>query len=260
MNLLILTESDSIDKNNYIIKDHRADHVKNILSLKVGDSLEVGLLNGPIGKAIIKSIDVDKIILECEFQKEIKIISPVIDLICALPRPQTLKKVLFTSASMGIRRIHLIRSNRVEKSYFHSPLLKPENYERFLIEGLSQGKLTHMPEVHIHHYFKKYFQDILSDFEKKENSESLRLLPSLDTKKILNDIYNKLSNRILLAIGPEGGWVPFEIELMKDLGFMEFRLGSWVLRVETALAAVLSQIELVKNLSLCPDFSKTFNI
>jgi RsmE family RNA methyltransferase len=51
---------------------------------------------------------------------------------------------------------------------------------------------------------------------------------------------------LLFAIGPEGGWVLFEIELMEGLGFKRFSLGRWTLRVEHAVTAVLSQLELLR--------------
>ena len=51
-------------------------------------------------------------------------------------------------------------------------------------------------------------------------------------------------DEINLAVGPEGGWVPYEIDMMESLGFKKFSLSRWTLRVETALTACLSQIEL----------------
>ena len=73
-----------------------------------------------------------------------------IDIICALPRPQTLKKVLISSAAMGVTNLFLIKSQKVEKSYFQSPLLNDNNYNKFLFEGLSQGKRTDLPTVTVH--------------------------------------------------------------------------------------------------------------
>ena len=50
----------------------------------------------------------------------------------------------------------------------------------------------------------------------------------------------------MAAVGPEGGWVPFELNLMQSLGFNPFTLGRWTLRVEHAVTAALSQIELMR--------------
>ncbi|NIP44236.1 MAG: RNA methyltransferase, partial [candidate division Zixibacteria bacterium] len=63
--------------------------------------------------------------------------------------------------------------------------------------------------------------------------------------RIIGDLYDGSSGRILLAIGPEGGWVPFEIEMMQNHGFQKCTLGRWILRVEHAVTASLSQIEMI---------------
>ena len=42
----------------------------------------------------------------------------------------------------------------------------------------------------------------------------------------------------VVAIGPEGGWVPFEVELLEAHGFRPFSLGPRILRVETAVPYV----------------------
>ncbi len=52
---------------------------------------------------------------------------------------------------------------------------------------------------------------------------------------------------ILLAIGPEGGWNNFEVNLMQEKGFTKFKLSESILRVENALTATLAQIELLTN-------------
>jgi len=246
MNLIILTENDIIGYDRYRLTDHRAQHVRRILRSRAGDLLQVGLVNGPCGTGCVESIDAEQVVLQCEFAAELPAVPAAIDLICALPRPQTLKKVLLTSATMAVRCLHLIRANRVEKSYFNSHLLQPEQYERFLLEGLSQGTFTRLPQVYVHKYFKPFFHNILPALEAQQTDLAQKLLPDCDSDVNLSKILPHAAGRILLAIGPEGGWVPFEIDLMVRCGFKRFKLGRWTLRVETALAAALAQIELLR--------------
>ena len=69
---------------------------------------------------------------------------------------------------MGVNKLFFIKSEKVEKSYFHSPLLKEENYTKFLIEGLSQRKRKqNLTQVSFHHYFKKFFDKDFSDYNYK---------------------------------------------------------------------------------------------
>ncbi|MFA6465072.1 MAG: RsmE family RNA methyltransferase, partial [Desulfurivibrionaceae bacterium] len=54
--------------------------------------------------------------------------------------------------------------------------------------------------------------------------------------------------RAILAIGPEGGWVDFEVQHFKEQGFMAFSLGARILRVDTAVPALLAQLSLLRQL------------
>jgi len=246
VNLIILTDADAVGDNRYRLTDNRAEHIRAILRLSVGDTVQVGMLNGPVGEARVERLDDAEVVLVGEKFEDMPAPIPTIDLICALPRPQTLKKVLITSATMGIRNIHLVRANRVEKSYFHSPLLTPDKWTPYLIEGLSQGKLTRLPRVEIHERFRNFFEDTFAELEQSEEMASTKLLPHPEAANAINRIYDGQSPRLVLAVGPEGGWVPFEVELMTSLGFKPFKLGPWVLRVETAVTAALAQIELTR--------------
>ncbi|MFC1475171.1 16S rRNA (uracil(1498)-N(3))-methyltransferase [Candidatus Zixiibacteriota bacterium] len=248
MNLIILKEQDKLSGDTYILKDNRAEHIRTILKLSVDDKIEIGILNGSVGKAVIDKISETGIRLKITDLSNPPQVSPIIDLICALPRPQTLKKILFTSAMMNVRQLHLVRANRVEKSYYQSPLLEKNNYEPFLLEGLAQGKFTRIPEVVVHQKFKPFFEDTLIELESKlSKKRSIKLLPDLGAGYKLPNFLNKEIDHLFIAIGPEGGWVPFEIEIMKKKGFQCINLGPWTLRVEHAVTAVLAQAAIFRG-------------
>ena len=58
-----------------------------------------------------------------------------------------------------------------------------------------------------------------------------------------------LRSEIVLAVGPEGGWVPFEVELLEAHGFHAFTAGPRVLRVDTAVPFLLGQLALLRHSS-----------
>ncbi|CAE8612255.1 unnamed protein product, partial [Polarella glacialis] len=45
---------------------------------------------------------------------------------------------------------------------------------------------------------------------------------------------------ILLAVGPEGGWVDYELELFRRHGFIQVTLGPRILTTEVALVSLAS--------------------
>ncbi|MFZ5980156.1 MAG: 16S rRNA (uracil(1498)-N(3))-methyltransferase [Candidatus Zixiibacteriota bacterium] len=247
MNMIILTEKDRVGFDTYRFTDHRAEHVRMVLKAKPGDFVEIGLLDGAAGKGKIRQVSDNEIVLETAEMQNVPLPEPAVDLICALPRPQTLKKVLFTAACMGVRSMHLIRANRVEKSYFQSPLMEPENYAPFLVEGLSQGKLTRSPDIRIHDRFRLFFEETFPEIEKGYSEKYLKFVADPETDVMIKNVYSKDIKRFVIAVGPEGGWVPFEIEAMEKAGFRKITLGRWLLRVESAVTAVLAQLELARD-------------
>ncbi len=251
MNLIILTEKDSCVAGRYVITDNRAEHIRNILKLSAGDTVEIGILDGPIGIAGIETVRDTSVELIVQETHPAPQSSPIVDIVCAVPRPQTLKKVLLTSAMMGVRNLHLVRANRTEKSYLQSPLMNAEQQELFLLEGLSQGKRTSIPEVTLHPLFRPFVEDtwpaVMShDFSDNTNNRPTLLLADMDTTTPMSAVAGLGSaTHIVVAIGPEGGWIDYEVEHFTRLGFIPFCLGPWVLRVEHALTAALAQLSLV---------------
>jgi RsmE family RNA methyltransferase len=47
---------------------------------------------------------------------------------------------------------------------------------------------------------------------------------------------------VTLVIGPEGGFIPFEIELLEKNGFQAVTLGPRILRVENAIPALAGRL------------------
>ena len=81
-----------------------------------------------------------------------------------------------------------------------------------------------------------------------DDTPPLRLLGEIDATGSLREVYGAGAGVLTIAIGPEGGWVPFEIDLMQAIGFQPFSLGRWTLRVEHAVTAALAQVELIRSI------------
>lgn len=245
MNLLILTEEDRLSDQIFAVGGKRRRHIINILRAAEGDTLEVGLLDGPIGSGIIERFEKGKVVLNCRWQNSIPAASPVVELICALPRPQTLKKVLQTAATMAISDVHIVNANRVEQCFFNSSAMSPESFRENLLEGLSQGKNTRIPKVGVHSRFRCFFEEFLPRRIEDQPGESIKFVADVDAEAYINNSFLANLSRVYLAIGPEGGWVPFELEIMRQQGFIPITIGDWPLRVENAVVAALAQIKLV---------------
>lgn len=234
MNLILLSENDFTGQNCVLLQGRRLKHVLEVHKASVGDRLSVGLLNGPLGIGTITTLTPDAFTMELHLDQQPPVPLPV-TLILALPRPKMLKRVLLSASSMGVKRIFLVNSFRVEKSFWKSPLLSKERIDEFLALGLEQAKDTVIPEVLQKPLFRPFVEDelpavIKDSFALVAHPAAEETCPQ-DTKK-----------HVTLAIGPEGGFIPYEIEKLASIGFRPVSLGQRPLRVETVVPALLSKL------------------
>ncbi len=237
MNLIVLANR-SVDGSAATLSGEQAQHVIKVLRSQPGDKLRVGLRNGPLGTGIVRAVGADKVDLACTFEAEPPPRPPV-DLLLALPRPKVMKRLWAQLAALGVGRIILTNAARVERNYFDTHVLDPEFYTPLLIEGLQQAQDTRLPEVSVHRQFKPLIEDDLSDLS-DPTSTPLRLLADPEARTGLASAMR--GPRALLAVGPEGGWVDFERELLVEHGFIPFSLGLRTLRSDTACIALLAVV------------------
>ena len=139
MNLVLFSQADFIGENLIAIRDHRRlQHIKHIHQIKLGDTLKVGLTNGHIGSGLVIFFNEIEIHLTVSLTQTPPKPLPV-TLVLALPRPKMLKRTLQTVATLGVKKIYLINSYRVEKSYWQTPLLEESAIAEHLLIGLEQG-------------------------------------------------------------------------------------------------------------------------
>ena len=239
MNTIIIKNSEFLEPDLYQIQNKEiVNHIQKVLKLKVGEALKVCLVNEGIGTGIIKSLSSAEAIIFLKKKNVLKKRNPWVNLIIGLSRPQTCKKVLELGTSMGVKSFEFLDAKLSEKSYAQSKVFQNNAFEKYLLNGLSQSSNLHiMPSLKVEKSLKK---------ESGEEGEQ-KLILSPFSEKSLNDISLDFEKPITVAIGPERGWTGKEVEKFKSHNFLEVKISSSVLRVETATISVLSQLELLKN-------------
>lgn len=234
MNLLLLTPQDCPQANIAHLTGRRLQHVLEVHQAQIGQKLRVGMVNGLMGEAEITHLD--KQLLQLDFTlNESPPAKLPLTLVLALPRPKMLKRILQTVATMGVERLVLMNSYRVEKSFWDSPFLQPQAIEEELILGLEQGKDTVLPQVILEKRFKPFVEDRLPEL----SANSLRLVAHpIAEQSCPRDV----QQAVTLAIGCEGGFIPYEVNLLAQQGFMPVELGARILRVETAVTALIARL------------------
>ncbi|MGH8415733.1 MAG: 16S rRNA (uracil(1498)-N(3))-methyltransferase [Pseudomonas sp.] len=234
MNLLLLEEADFISAERVILRDRRLKHMQEVHRSEVGDSLRIGRVGGLLGSARLLRLEPHEAELTVSFDRDPPAKLPL-TLVLALPRPKMLRRVFQTVATMGVSKVILVNSYRVEKSFWQTPFLEPAAIREQLILGLEQARDSVLPEIIIEKRFKPFVEDRLPGIV--EGTLGLVGHPG-DYPACPRAV----ERPVTLAIGPEGGWIPYEVELLRTSGLNPVQLGDRILRVETAVAALLARL------------------
>ena len=231
MNLLVLLPDELSAEGTARLAGARLRHLREVLHARPGSTLRAGLLGGQVGTAEVLSMDAEAAVLRVMLDRPPPA-RPGVDLVLAIPRPKALRRILATVASVGVDRLVLLAAARVEKSYLGSPVLTPETLRKHLLDGLEQAQDTVLPEVLVEPRFRPFVEDRMDAL--LGPGERWLLHPGDDGPRRPSP-----EGRLALAVGPEGGWVPFERALLEARGFRPLGFGPRTLRSETVVPFAL---------------------
>jgi RsmE family RNA methyltransferase len=234
VNILIFSNADRLDAKRIRVKGNRLQHLKEILQIQVGQSLRVGELNGLCGQGTVLQLDDSQALLSIELSEP----PPpklALTLVLALPRPKMLRRILRTVGEVGVSDLHLINSYRVEKSYWKTPALKSDTIQEYFIAGLEQARDTTLPNLYLHSRFKPFVEDTLPGLLADQQGFAAHPGDYPDCPRGSNE-------HVLLAIGPEGGFIPYEVEKLQQAGCEIVSLGERIMRVETAVTHIIGRL------------------
>lgn len=234
MNLVLLFQDDFVMEGVVRLSGRRLEHMRSVHRSEPGDEVTVGLLDGRIGKGRLTRMEEDDLEMEVTLEQAPPPKLPL-TLVLALPRPKVLNRVIAAATSLGVSRIYLVNAWRVEKSYWKSPRLAEENLLMQRILGLEQAKDTVLPEIHLRRLLRPFVEDELPAIA--QGTLALVAHPGVP-----ESCPRAVDRPVTLAIGPEGGFLPAEIELLGRAGFQAVDLGPRILRVETAVAALAARL------------------
>lgn len=230
MNLVLLFDDDFVAPGRVVLRGRRADHVRGVHRAEAGDELVVGVAGGQIGRGRIVSV-ADTVEMEVALDRDPP---PPVDvtLVVALPRPKVLNRVVASATSLGVKRMFLINAWRVEKSYWRSPRLSEENLREQAILGLEQARDTMLPAIETRRLFRPFVEDELPSIIRGTTAIVAHPYAAAPCPR-------DVEGPLVIAIGPDGGFIEKEIASFERIGFQPVTMGPRILRVETAVAALV---------------------
>lgn len=236
MNLILLHPSD-LDQQGYarISDPRRLAHLRDIHRATPGSRLTVGVQGGSMGKAQLIELTREQAVFALDSLTDVAPPALPVHLVLALPRPRMLARTLEHVTALGVKEITLLHTKRVEKSYWQSPELLPEKIHQHLILGLEQARDTQLPNVILSKGFRPFIEEQLPDLLREHRG--LVAHPGMPMA-----CPRGISEKTLLLVGPEGGFIPWEVEKLLEAGCEGMHLGPRILRVETAVTALLARL------------------
>jgi RsmE family RNA methyltransferase len=278
VNLLLVDPSELAGDASCTLRDRRAQHIRTVLGAVVGSRLRAGVIGGNIGSAELIADDGTAITLRLALTEPAPAPLPI-ELVLAIPRPKVLSRVIEIAAAFGVARIELSNAWRVDKSYLGSPRLAPVALAHAARLGAEQGATTHLPAIAVHRRLMALLDARWPGASTTAHTRpatapagaatSNAAIPSqaaqvVDIARALDPTPTLLIAHpgappiesalirppapIVLAIGPEGGWIERELETFMARGFSPVSLGAPILRVEAAVAAALGQLLVLRRL------------
>jgi len=234
MNLVLLEPKDFIDPDHVMIKGRRFKHLMAVNRVVEKKRLVCGILNGKMGTGLVQKISGNAIEMKLCLDHDPPDPLPL-TLVLALPRPKMLKRIIESVTSLGVKKIYLINSWRVEKSFWQSPVLDEQTLKKYMILGLEQGRDTVLPQIYQKRFFTRFVKEELPVISKNTfcmtaHPKSTQICPV------------GMNTAITLVVGPEGGFIDLEAATLEQVGFSSYHIGPRILKVETAVTCLISRL------------------
>lgn len=233
MNLLLLDPAQIHNQRASITDVRRLAHIREQLKLDIGDSIKLGQKNGLKGSALVECITEQQLLLNQLVLDQAPPAKLPLTLIVALPRPKVLRRLVMDAVTLGVEQLVLMHSYRVEKSYWQSPLL--QQLDHYVALGLEQAGDTVVPPVQLFKRFRPFVEDILPGLI--AGKAAFVAHPSAGAFMPV-----ALNQPAVLVVGPEGGFIPFEVQLLQQQGCQPASLGGRILRTETVIPCLLGRL------------------
>ena len=232
--------------DRYIILGADHNHIKNVLRMKVGDTILISA-NGKSDLCEIETIDNDEIIapiIEEDYQNtELPL---EIHLFQGLPKSDKMELIIQKAVELGVYSITPIEMRRcIVKLDDKKKKSKQTRWQSISESAAKQSKRNLIPEINETISYKaaldaaKELDLLLVPYENEDGI--------LSTKEALKEL--KKAKSVGIIIGPEGGFDEGEIEAAKNAGGRIISLGKRILRTETAAITAVGMCMLYTEMS-----------
>lgn len=219
------------------LPDDQAHYLRSVMRLAAGDPLII--FNGAGGEFHCQIEQLARQHSSCLLESFADIsreLSCRVHIVQAACRSEKIETVLQKATELGATSFQIVRSERSSLKLDGMKLHKRiQRWQKIILEAAEQSGRTIVPTVTWCH--------ALSEINHQGLCFSLH--PDTETSWRQQAGNMTQATDITLAIGPEGGWSPRDMETLSQGGFQTLSFGPRVMRTETAAPALLAAIQAV---------------
>ena len=206
----------------------QAAHLARVLRAAPGQVYDI-VANGFLHRAEITAVSPEAVHFTLHEELEADTALPL-HLLLAIFKFDHLEWGIEKATELGVRRITPILARRTEKHLREAAPKRVDRWRRIALEASKQSRRTSVPEIADPSPLKAALD--------AERSPNRILLSEIEqSTPLIQALQQAQSPDTALAIGPEGGWAPEELQLFTEHGWQPVTLGPRILRAETAAVA-----------------------
>ena len=231
-----------IEGHRAIITGVELNHLRRVLRLRSQDRVVVFDDAGCEHEGIIRSLSEDRGEIDIIRSYQVNNESPLkTTLALGLTKGEKMDWVVEKATELGVHTVvPFVSSYTIPKLNETKVAQRSERWQKIALSAAKQCGRVRIPEILALTDFRDFLEPVWRDklrllFWEKECQHGL-----LELKETRTSI-----GEVVVMIGPEGGFSAQEAALALDHGFKPVRLGSRILRAETAAVAALSAVQLL---------------
>jgi 16S rRNA (uracil1498-N3)-methyltransferase len=226
-------EADFSKPSVTITDAHEIHHIKDVLHLKKGSSIQIFNARSQQADATIEKINESMVQVKVGEVKKNEEGARKIILACAPPKKGKFEFIIEKCTELGVDEIIPLKTKRTEVVFIGDKMVgKLNRFVTIAVNAAKQSKRLKVPHI----YSMTALEQVLKDLD----PHGVHLFPSLHHHpQHMADVLLKADKKqtVTIFIGPEGDFTPDEVELAVKYGCVPVSLGDTVLKVETAAIA-----------------------
>jgi 16S rRNA (uracil1498-N3)-methyltransferase len=214
--------------NHAALTGDHADHLVRVLRARVGQEFDIAT-GSVVRRGRVVTVEEGRV--EFELGEELPAAStPNVTLLLAIFKFDRMEWAIEKCTELGASRIVPVIARRTDAHLASAAAKRAERWRRIALQASEQSRRTLPPEI---------ADPIrLQDAANLATGAPRIVLAESEQQTLLRDVLASHSaGEICLAIGPEGGWVADELQLLQKSGWISASLGPTILRAETAAIA-----------------------